>query len=56
MGDRFDPIFDPGCILKNDEDALDVNELWDVGLGIVVESLDAPRKPDQRGWGFWMGE
>ena len=46
MGNRFDPNFNPGRILENFRDALDVNGPWYVGLGTVVESLDALRDLD----------
>lgn len=46
VGNRFDPNFHPGRILENYEDALDVNSPGYVGLGAVVESLDALQNPD----------
>ena len=46
VGNRFDPNFHPGRILENFRDALDVNGPWYVGLGTVVESLNALQNPD----------
>ena len=46
VGNRFDPNFNPGRIVENFEDALHENSPWYVGLGTVVESLDALQNPD----------
>ena len=46
VGNRFDPNFHPGRILENYEDALDANSPGYVGLGAVVESLDALHNPE----------
>ncbi len=39
VGNRFDPNYKPGSIVKNFEDALDVNSPGYVGLGTVVGTL-----------------
>ncbi|CAF9935481.1 hypothetical protein IMSHALPRED_010242 [Imshaugia aleurites] len=40
VGNRFDKNYDPGNIVENYEDALDVSSSGYVGLGNVVETLD----------------
>ena len=40
VGNRFDKNYDPGNIVENYEDALDVGSSAYVGLGNVVETLD----------------